>query len=169
MSEDDRISPAPPDRLNQLGVLTRREIEARIVGPLLEALGNEFGRERVLAVAREVIVGIAREQGAALAEAMGGRGLDRFADSLEWWKKDDALGMEVLERSERRLQFNVTRCRYAELYRALGLPAELGVALSCNRDFALIEGFDPDVALSRTQTIMEGAAFCDFRYEVRGP
>ena len=36
--------------------------------------------------------------------------------------------------------FNVTRCRYAELYKKLGIR-ELGFALSCARDFALIKGF----------------------------
>jgi hypothetical protein len=36
--------------------------------------------------------------------------------------------------------------------------------LSCARDYALIEGFNPDVSLKRTQTIMEGATHCDFRY-----
>jgi L-2-amino-thiazoline-4-carboxylic acid hydrolase len=57
----------------------------------------------------------------------------------------------------------VTRCRYAEMYRALGIP-ELGEVLSCQRDAALIEGFNPGVTLERTHTIMQGAATCDFRY-----
>ena len=56
-----------PDDLNSIGVLRRREIEARIVGPLLERLGVEFGHDRVHAAARDVIVEIARQQGAALA------------------------------------------------------------------------------------------------------
>ena len=41
--------------------------------------------------------------------------------------------------------------------------------LSCNRDFALIEGFNPTVKLERTQTIMEGATHCDFRYSLSPP
>jgi hypothetical protein len=49
------------------------------------------------------------------------------------------------------------------MYQALGL-ADLGSSLSCQRDFALIEGFNPSIRLSRTQTIMEGAKFCDFRF-----
>jgi predicted ArsR family transcriptional regulator len=52
------------------------------------------------------------------------------------------------------------------MYRALGIP-EVGALLSCNRDFALIEGFNPDVALERTQTIMQGATHCDFRFRRR--
>jgi hypothetical protein len=166
-SESPAGSAPPADRLNEIGVLRRREIEARIVGPLLEALGREFGAERVREVAREVIVSVARQQGDQLAAAMGGRSLAHFAASLDLWKKDDALQTDVLEQTDERFAFNVTRCRYAELYRALGIP-ELGGLLSCNRDFALIEGFNPDVELKRTQTIMEGAPFCDFRF-VRRP
>jgi hypothetical protein len=157
-----------PDRLNDLGVLNRREVEARIVAPLLEALGREFGRERVLEVARETIIGIARHQGDQLAGAMGGRSLAHFADSMANWTKDGALQIQVLERTDERFSFNVTRCRYAEMYRALGVP-ELGALLSCNRDYSLIEGFNPDVTLTRTQTIMQGAPCCDFRFQLHRP
>jgi L-2-amino-thiazoline-4-carboxylic acid hydrolase len=61
------------------------------------------------------------------------------------------------------IDFNVTRCRYAEFYRGLGL-AELGYLIHCNRDHAMIDGFNPDLALTRTQTVMEGASHCDFRF-----
>lgn len=155
------------DRLNALGVLTRREIEARIVGPLLDALGERYGRDGVLEIAREVIIQVARQQGAQIAETRGGRSLANFADSLEDWRKDGALEMEVLEQSDTTFSFNVTRCRYAELYQALRMP-ELGEVLSCNRDFSLIEGFNPNIRLIRTQTIMSGAPFCDFRYTLPG-
>jgi hypothetical protein len=98
---------------------------------------------------------------------MGAADMPHFAVSLENWKKDGALEMEVLEQTGEKFAFNVRRCRYAEMYRALGIP-ELGKLLSCNRDASLIEGFNPDIRLTRTQTIMEGAAFCDFRYEIGG-
>jgi hypothetical protein len=51
------------------------------------------------------------------------------------------------------------------MYRALGIP-ELGAFLSCDRDGALIEGFNPGVQLERTQTLMQGASHCDFRYQI---
>ena len=72
----------------------------------------------------------------------------------------------MLAQDEVRYDFNVTRCRYAEMYRELGIP-ELGAVLSCNRDFSLIEGYNTDVTLTRTQTLMEGAACCDFRYRLK--
>lgn len=158
-----------PDRLTQrIGVLTRREVEARILSPIIDALGAEFGRDAVVEIIRDTIVKIANNQGAELAQAMGGCGSQEFIDSLEFWKKDGALELEILAQEEGRLDFNVTRCRYAEMYRALGIP-ELGSVLSCNRDFALIEGFNKDVKLNRTQTIMEGAPHCDFRYSFAHP
>jgi hypothetical protein len=153
----------PRDRLHEVGVLTRREIEARILAPFIEALATEFDRERVLAILRNTIIEVARTQGAQLVTAMGGDSLEHFNQSLEYWKRGGALEIDVLEQNNERLSFNVNRCRYAEMYRALGIP-ELGALLSCNRDFALIQGFNPEVALTRTQTIMEGAPFCNFRY-----
>ncbi len=151
------------DRLNTIGVLTRREVEARILSPLLEAFGKEFGRERVLEITRQTIIQIAQDQGEQLSRTMGGDSLAHLADSLEDWKKDDAMQIDILELNDAHFSFNVTRCRYAEMYQALGIP-ELGALLSCNRDQALIQGFNPQARLERTQTIMEGAPLCDFRY-----
>lgn len=155
----------PPDRLNAIGVLTRREVEARLLAPLLYALGEEFDREKVTRVAGQVVADIARQQGAQLARNLGGCTLAYFAASLADWKKDEAMIMDVLEQTEHRFAFNVSRCRYAEMYRALSVP-ELGLLLSCSRDYALIQGFNPQIRLRRTQTIMEGAGYCDFRYEL---
>jgi hypothetical protein len=150
----------------KLGVLTRREVEARILSPLINALGDAFGCDDVLAVVRATIVKIARQQGAALSQQMGGNSLKHFVDSLTYWTQDDALEIDVIEESDKVLSLNVTRCRYAELYESLGIR-EIGTTLSCTRDFALIKGFNPEISLRRTQTIMEGAPHCDFRYRCK--
>lgn len=154
------------DRLNAVGVLTRREIEARILAPVIDALGARFGRDEVVAIVRETIAGLARAQGRAMAAARGDASLAGFATTLGPWTRDDALRLHVVQAAPDTFDFDVTRCRYAEMYRALGIP-ELGDVLSCQRDAALIEGFNPDVTLTRTQTIMQGASHCDFRYRVR--
>ncbi len=160
----EKMNPAPEDNLNtKIGVLTRREVEARILAPMLDAMGEAFGRERVLQVMRDTIIRVAKKQGNELAGFMGGVTLQHFAESLKSWTRDNALEIEVIEQTPEAYSFNVTRCRYAELYEKLGIR-ELGTALSCARDYALIEGFNPDVSLARTQTIMEGAPHCDFRY-----
>ena len=155
------------DDLNSIGVLKRREIEARILAPFLNALAIEYERERVIEILRETIIRVARDQGAALQEPSGNGNLIEFAQTLEAWTQDDALKIEVLEQNPQTLYFDVIRCRYAEMYQELGIP-ELGAVLSCNRDFSLIEGFNPGIKLDRTQTIMEGATHCDFRYKHAG-
>jgi hypothetical protein len=149
-----------------LPLLERREIEARIVGPLIRAFSAEFGQERTLAVLRQVITELAMQSGADLARSLGEASLEAFASTLGRWSENGALEIEMLEQSPERLSFNVVRCGYAEMYRALGL-ADLGGSLSCQRDFALASGFSPDIELTRTQTLMEGASCCDFRFRQR--
>lgn len=157
------MSKPAPDTLNErVSVLTRREIEARILKPLVEALGEKFGDAEVQQVLADVVRRAAYETGSAMAES-GQNDLNTFADAWEPWFRGGALEIDELERTPERWSFNVTRCRYAELYRALGME-HLGAVLSCNRDAALIEGFSAEVRLERTQTLMEGNPHCDFRY-----
>lgn len=153
-----------PDTLTQqIGVLVRREVEARILAPIIDALAKEFGHESVIETIRDTIIDIARKQGAELADAMGGCSCRHFKESLQYWTKDDALEIDMHVEDGKQLTYHVTRCRYAEMYQALGIP-ELGSIFSCNRDAALIEGFNPNARLIRNQTLMEGAPYCDFAY-----
>jgi len=155
----------PSDTLNDIGVLKRREIEARILAPTIEAFAAEIGRDRALEIVQGVITRIARDQGNALADRIVANTLPHFVKSQADWQKEDALHIEVRRMDDTAYDFDVTRCRYAEMYRALGIP-ELGAVLSCGRDFALGAGFNPDLKLTRSQTIMDGAPRCDFRYRL---
>ncbi|MEC9153469.1 MAG: L-2-amino-thiazoline-4-carboxylic acid hydrolase, partial [Pseudomonadota bacterium] len=40
---------------------------------------------------------------------------------------------------------------------------ELGFIFSCGRDGKMFGGFNPNIKFKRTQTIMQGAEYCDFR------
>jgi len=154
------------DDLNvRIGVLTRREVEARVLAPVIDAFAAEFGRDRVVALLERALTEVARAQGRELAARQGGSTLAHFARSLEEWTREDALEIEIVEQSTTVFAFNVTRCRYAELYGALGI-GDLGRALSCARDAGLIAGFNPDITLQRTQTIMDGEPYCDFVYRL---
>ena len=154
--------------LNEIGVLQRREIEARILAPVLDALGQAFGKDAVLEITRRAIADIARRQGRELAEQLGHNDLVAYSESLEPWTRNGALELRVLNQTQTRLDFDVTRCQYAELYHKLGL-AELGSILSCNRDASFIEGFNAAIQLDRTQTIMQGASHCDLQFSKRAP
>jgi len=78
----------------------------------------------------------------------------------------DALDYEVVTQAPDAFEVNVTECRYAKFYNEIGAP-ELGFLLTCSADFSMTGGFGADVQLTRTQTIMQGASHCDFRYKLR--
>ena len=148
-------------------LLAQREVEAKIVGPLVRGFITELGQEKALEVVRNVVANLARDRGTELARAVGEASLEAFATDIDRWREGGALEIDFLARDPDRLDFNVIRCRFAEMYRALGL-ADLGGSLSCQRDFALVQGFNPAIQLTRTQTLMEGASHCDFRFRAPG-
>ena len=151
------------DELTQkIGVLMRRETEVRRLIPFLQDLYKEFSKEKILNILEKTIKEIAKRQGKELSKEYGNN-VDAFLDTLKFWTKDDALEIDVLEKSDSKLSFNVTRCKYAEMYNALGI-SDLGAVLSCNRDAALIEGFNSKASLDRKETIMSGDKCCTFRY-----
>ena len=115
-------------------------------------------------VATAAIKADATKAGLLMAEQYGGNTMTELARVVrEVWADDEALTIHILEETEDKLSFDVTCCRYAELYEELGLK-EFGFCLSCSRDEAFSQGFNPRITLRRTQTIMQGALFCDFRF-----
>jgi L-2-amino-thiazoline-4-carboxylic acid hydrolase-like protein len=76
------------------------------------------------------------------------------------------LDYEVVKQTPDAFEVNVTGCRYAKFYKEIGAPG-LGFLLTCSADFSHAEGFGADVQLVRTQTIMQGASHCDFRYALK--
>ena len=149
----------------KIGVLMRRETEVRILLPFLQGLYEEFGKEKTIKVLEKTINEIAKTHGEELSKEYGNN-IDAFLDTLKFWTKDDALEIDILEKSDSKLSFNVTRCKYAEMYTALGV-SDLGAVLSCNRDASLIKGFNPKASLDRKKTIMSGSKSCTFRYNFK--
>ena len=155
--------------MNPMGILAQRRIEAAIIKPIYERLVTELGKERAAAIIGDAVAEAARETARALAaREPDGATLETFVQLQPLWTRDDALEVKVLAHDERHYDYDVTRCRYAEMYRDMGL-GEIGHLLSCNRDKVFIEGYAPEVQLTRTQTIMGGATHCDFRYAVIEP
>jgi hypothetical protein len=153
-----------PD-INSVPIIVRREIEALIAAPLIKSFIEKFGREPALEAAEEVIKSLAHGAGKFLQGVAGGKGMEHLQKVLPLFSQGGALEFEVIRATAAEVAVNVTRCKYAEMYREHGLE-EFGALLSCGRDFALMEAFNPKIRFTRTQTIMEGAAFCDFRFSV---
>ena len=148
-----------------LPILTQRRIEAAFAKGVYEEMKAELGEATAKRILSSAVIKLAKQAAAEMArQAPGGEpDLDSFRSILPRWTAGDALDIEVVKSTDSEFDFNVTRCRYAEMYRAMGL-GELGAMLSCNRDGAFCEGYDPRLKLQRTQTLMGGASHCDFRY-----
>lgn len=154
---------------NALSMLERRRIEAGILKHVYETLKASHGVE----VAKRAIADSVRrasiEQGAGMRKDDGGNtSMQTFIDRQEQWRRGGALDFDVKHQSADRYTFNVTRCEYARMYREMGL-GEIGHLLSCQRDGTFCEGYDPNLKLKRTQTIMQGATHCDFDYTYEKP
>ena len=150
-----------------LPILEQRRIEANIIKPIYDEMVAELGEDRAKQIVGAAIIKNSVEQGRAYAESEGGEtSLESFHALLPQWKANGALEVEMLKETKTEVQYNVTRCRYAEMYREMGI-AKIGHLLSCNRDGTFCTGYNPDIELERTQTIMGGATHCDFRYKQR--
>lgn len=143
-----------------------REMQAPIVVALINGFARHMGHDKAIEVATEIIKADAVNAGREMAERYGGNTMVELASIVrEVWSRDNAMAISVLEETEKNFYFNVTRCGYAEVYEKLGMK-EFGVCLSCSRDEPFIEGFNSQIKLNRSQTIMEGEAYCDFRYSM---
>jgi hypothetical protein len=122
-------------------------MEALMDVPLLGALYRKYGEEWWR-----------RQDASSLGKKMAG--------AFEMFAAGQALDYTVIKQAPDAFEVNVTGCRYAEFFKELGVP-ELGFLLVCAADFDLAEGYGTGVQLERTQTIMQGASHCDFRYALK--
>lgn len=151
-------------------VLLKRRLQAEAIGPVFAEMERELGRARAEAILDAAIRKAAIAEGARFRETLPADtpAIAGFAAIQELWTRGGALEVEPLAQTETGFDFNITRCRYAEMYREMGL-GDIGHLLSCNRDGTFAQGFDPDLTLERAQTIMAGAPCCTFRYRLESP
>jgi hypothetical protein len=141
-----------------------REIQAPIVSSLIKAFVNKLGYDNTMEIVKQVVREDAILSGRSLADKYRGNTLRELSKIVnEVWANDEALKMKMMKEDEGELCFKVISCKYADMYEKLGIK-ELGCVLSCSRDFSFMQGFNPEIELIRTKTIMDGSEYCDFRY-----
>jgi hypothetical protein len=145
-------------------LIERARIQAQVLVPLLKALQADLGEERANSIVRKALGDLYRQFGEEFWRSRKSQSVgDNMAAAFRTFAAGDALDYKVIRNTPEAFEVNVTGCRYAQFYQELGVP-ELGFLLVCAADFTMADGYDPDVRLTRTQTIMQGASHCDFRY-----
>lgn len=153
--------------MENIPVLEKRRLQAQVIKPIWEVLVARLGETTARDILDKAIRKAAVEEGRMMAAASpgGDTSMPAFIRLYDNWKTGGALETQTLTADADRFDFDVTGCRYAEMYREMGLEA-IGDLLSCNRDGTFVEGYNPDITMEREHTIMQGHGRCTFRYRM---
>lgn len=150
---------------SSLSLLDKTRLQAQVLVPVLRALRAELGKQKADAIVKQALGDWSREMFATI-----GRGIDA-APRRKWAAMQGHMNevsgpsveFETHRKDKEAFEFDVTRCRFAEFFRTLDEP-ELGALLACQTDFDIVAASGNEVGLERSQTIMQGAPSCTFRY-----
>lgn len=150
----------------KLSLLDKTRIQAQVLVPVLSALRSELGREKADAIVKHALRDWSKQLFAAIGDSVEGSPRRKWAAMhtamAEMTEHDVTVDMRRHDKEA--LEFDITQCRFAEFFRALGEP-ELGAFLVCETDFDIAAAGGTDVSFTRDQTIMQGAPSCTFRYK----
>jgi predicted ArsR family transcriptional regulator len=150
----------------RLSLLDKTRIQAQVLVPVLQALRSELGKAKADAVVKQALRGWSKQLFAAVGNGVDGSPRRKWAAMhtamAEITEQD--VTVEMRRHDKEALEFDITHCRFAEFFRALGEP-ELGALLICESDFDIAAAGSGEVSFTRDQTIMEGAPSCTFRYK----
>ena len=149
----------------KLSFLDKVKIQAQVLVPVLRALRAALGTDKGDAIVRQALRDWSRQLFAEIGQSIEGSPRRKWATMRSAF--DDVTAKEVdftiLRQDQGVLDIDVTHCRFAAFFRAIGEP-ELGALLICQTDVDITIPSDGAVTLDRAQTIMQGAPTCTFRY-----
>lgn len=150
----------------RLSLLDKTRIQAQVLVPMLRALRAELGNERADAIVKHALRGWSKQLFAAVGAGVEGSSRRKWAAMHTALAKitEREVTVEMHRHDGEALEFDITRCRFAEFFRALGEP-ELGALLICETDFDIVAAGGREVSLTRDQSLMQGAPSCTFRYK----
>jgi hypothetical protein len=152
-----------------LSLLDEVKLQAQVIVPVLRALRAEIGKEEADRVVGDALRKWARDLYHRIGDSKTGTPRQKW-DAV--WAEDmrprigDAVDRDQLNDDGGVREYHDTRGQSAAFFRGLGEP-ELGAILLCDSDFHIAEVGGANVEFKRTQTIMQGAAYCDFRYRFK--
>ncbi len=155
---------------NQINILEKRKVQEEIIITIYKEMVLTLGKKKAEQILEKAIINSAIYEGESLRKIIDRKNnklslIDKFIEVFDNWKIGGALKINEIKKNEEVFHFDVTRCKYAEMYKEMGIK-ELGSILSCNRDNYFSKGFDNKLSLKRKQTIMNGDKSCTFRYKI---
>jgi hypothetical protein len=150
----------------KLSLLDKTRVQAQILVPVLRALRSELGKEKADAIVKQALRDWSKQLFGAIGDGIDGGPRRKWAAMhtalVDITERD--VTAEMRRHDKEALEFDITQCRFAAFFRALGEP-ELGALLVCDADFDIAEVGGGEVSFTRDQTIMQGVPSCTFRYK----
>ena len=140
----------------ELTNLEKVRIQMEYVVPLIRDLQDLLGED----VVNEALEARAQANEAAI-HVNKQPDFSRMTESTKKFAAGGALDYEIIAATSDEFDMNVSDCKYAEMMDELG-GRKFGHLLVCRGDFAAAKRIG--MTLTRTQTRMQGAKYCDFRY-----
>ncbi len=150
----------------EVSLLDKVRMQAQVLVPVLRALRTELGKDKADALVKQALRDWSKQLFGAIGDGIEGSPRRKWAAIQSVWGEVSGreVEIEILRQDKEAMDIDVTRCRFAEFFRALDEP-ELGALLICEADFDIAAAGDGEVSLERAQTIMQGAPTCTFRYK----
>jgi hypothetical protein len=151
---------------SDISLLDKTKIQAQVLLPVMRAMRAEIGRDKADALVRGALREWSKQLFAEIGKRIEGSPGRKFAKMnsalAEVTEREVTFDMHRDDREAR--EFDITSCRFAEFFRALGEP-ELGALLVCSTDVDIADAGSSAVSFSRDQTLMQGESCCTFRYK----
>ena len=137
------------------------DIMSKQMSWLLKIMKDHFGEE-----AYQVLVKDAgertRQQWSKIAEESGDNSLEAYIKHS--WEEHSSEGFEyITEETESGFHINCIKCPRHEIAKRLEITEQMFYVF-CEGDSYMVEGFNPNIGLKRTKTLMQGDDCCDFFY-----
>ena len=134
------------------------KIQSKIVIPIVRELAKEIGKERAHVLVNRAIAG-------AYVDYRKRLGFEANSHSRVEQEGEDAFPVEreVIDDTKESYGYNITGCLFAEYFRSIGEP-EIGALMTCGIESTAEDLVCQNWEFERTQTRMQGASHCDFRW-----
>ena len=134
--------------------LERTRIQMEYAVPLIRDLQRLLGEDVVNAALARRIEGAQPAPGSKAD-------FSRMEAGTELFAAGGALDYAIIASDQDSFDLNITRCGYTQMMEEMG-ARDIGQLLICNLDYPVAARLGMD--LQRSQTQMQGASYCDFRY-----
>ena len=136
------------------------KIQSKVVIPIAKALEAELGKDRAHKIVGDAISG-------AYVEYRQRRGFEvNVHPGVDVDGPSFPVQKTQVEHTDDAYGHNITGCAFADYFNSIGEP-EIGALMTCRVDYAAESLMRPAWDFERTQTRMQGATHCDFRWRKR--